>query len=40
MNAAADTEARADRLIDIINVGTRAGKSEHDDRTMLFGVLK
>ena len=40
MNAAADTEARADRLINIINVGTRAGKSEHDDRTMLFGVLK
>lgn len=40
MNAAADTEARANRLIDIINVGTRAGKSEHDDRTMLFGVLK
>ena len=40
MNAATDTEARANRLIDIINVGTRAGKSEHDDRTMLFGVLK
>lgn len=40
MNAAEDKDARADRLIDIINVGTRAGKSEHDDRTMLLGVLK
>ena len=40
MNRAADPDARAERLIDIINVGTRAGKQEHDDRTMLFGVLK
>jgi hypothetical protein len=40
MNGAADKDARAERLIEIINVGTRAGKQEHDDRTMLFGVLK
>ncbi len=40
MNSAADKDARAERLIEIINVGTRAGKQEHDDRTMLFGVLK
>ena len=40
MNCDLTPEARVDRLIEIINVGTRAGKSEHDDRTMLLGVFK
>ena len=40
MNRDLTPEQRADRLIEIINVGTRAGKAEHDDRTMLFGVFK
>ncbi|MBQ9137958.1 MAG: protein phosphatase 2C domain-containing protein [Alistipes sp.] len=40
MNADLTPEARVDRLIEIINVGTTAGRSEHDDRTMLFGVFK
>ena len=40
MNRDLTPEQRLDRLIEIINVGTRAGKAEHDDRTMLFGVFK
>ena len=40
MNRDLTPEQRVDRLIEIINVGTRAGKAEHDDRTMLFGVFK
>ena len=40
MNREQTPEQRLDRLIEIINVGTRAGKAEHDDRTMLFGVFK
>ena len=40
MNREQTPEQRLDRLIEIINVGTRAGKAEHDDRTMLLGVFK
>ena len=40
MNRDLRPEQRIERLIEIINVGTKAGKAEHDDRTMLFGVFK
>lgn len=40
MNRDLKPEQRIDRLIEIVNVGTKAGKAEHDDRTMLFGVFK
>ena len=40
MNRDITPEQRLDRLVEIINVGTKAGKAEHDDRTMLFGVFK
>ena len=40
MNRDLTPEQRVDRLIEIINVGTKAGRAEHDDRTMLFGVFK
>ena len=40
MNDATDKEARVDRMIEIINIGTTAGRQEQDDRTMIFGVLK
>ena len=40
MNEAADAETRVNRLIEIINVGTSAGRQEQDDRTMIFGILK
>ena len=40
MNRDLTPEQRADRLIEIINVGTSAGKAEHDDRTMIFAAFK
>ena len=40
MNRDLTPQQRIDRLVDIINVGTKAGRTEHDDRTMLFGVFK
>ena len=40
MNEAADAETRVNRLIEIINMGTTAGRQEQDDRTMIFGVFK
>ena len=40
MNEDHTPESRLDRLIEIINIGTPAGVTEHDDRTMLLGVFK
>jgi hypothetical protein len=40
MNADLTPEARVDRLIEIINIETKAGRAEHDDRTMLLAVFK
>ncbi len=39
MSAIKDQESRANRLIDIINVGTAEAKREQDDRTLLMGVF-
>ena len=40
MNADLTPEARVDRFIEIINVETKAGRSEPDDRTMILAVFK
>ncbi len=40
MNEAIDKDTRVNRLIEIINVETSAGRNEQDDRTMIFGVIK
>lgn len=39
LRAASSAASRVERLIEIVNVGTRGGRNEHDDRTMIIGLM-